>query len=162
DDALGDRRLGDEEGPRDLVGRQAAEQAEGEGDAGLGGEYRVARREDESQEVVADVVVEGRVEIRRYPLLGLPLATDFLVLALDQLLSAKEINCPMLGGGQEPGARIVRDARLGPLLEGGDQGILREVFGQAYVAHDPRQAGDESRCLDPPDRIDRAMGVGSR
>ena len=35
DDALGDRRLGDEEGARDLVGRQAADQAQRQGDARL-------------------------------------------------------------------------------------------------------------------------------
>ena len=65
----------------------------------------------------------------------------------------------MLRGGHEPGARVVRDARLRPLLERGDQRVLRELFGQADVAHDPRQAGDEPGRLDPPDRVDRAMGV---
>ena len=32
----------------------------------------------------------------------------------------------------------------------------------ADVAHDPREAGDEPGGLDPPDRVDGAMGVGSR
>ena len=64
-DALGDRRLGHQEGARDLVGRQAADQAEREGHARLGGQHRMAGGEDQAQQVVADVVVEGGVEIGR-------------------------------------------------------------------------------------------------
>ena len=54
DDALGDGRLGDEERARDLLGRQAAEQAQRERDARLGREHRMAGGEHEAQEVVAD------------------------------------------------------------------------------------------------------------
>ena len=91
DDALGDGRLRDEERARDLLGRQAAEQAERERDARLGREHRMAGREHEAQEVVADVVVERGVEIRRGRLLlGLELATELLVLALEQLVPAQD------------------------------------------------------------------------
>ena len=69
DDPLRDGRLGDEERARDLVGRQAAEQAQRERHARLGREHRMARGEHEAQQVVADVVVERRVEIRRRGLL---------------------------------------------------------------------------------------------
>ena len=164
DDALGDRRLRDEERPRDLLGRQAAEQAERERDARLGGEHRMAGREHEPQEVVADVVVEGRVEIRRGPVPARPRARrpSSSCLRSSSLFRRRMIDRTMLRGGHEPGARIVRDARLRPLLERGDERVLREVLGQADVAHDPRKAGDEPRRLDPPDRVDRAMGVGSR
>src|SRR6266852_976051 len=68
----------------------------------------------------------------------------------------------MLRGGHEPGTRVVRDARLRPPFERGDERLLREVLGQSDVAHDSRESGDEPRRLDPPDRVDRAMGVGSR
>ena len=51
----------------------------------------------------------------------------------------------VLRGGHEPGARVVRDARLRPLLERGDERVLRELLGEADVAHDPREAGDEPR-----------------
>ena len=88
DDALGDRRLRDEERARDLLGRQAAEQAERERDARLGGEHRMAGGEHEAQEVVADVVVERGVEVRRGRLLpGLELVPELLVLALEQRCS---------------------------------------------------------------------------
>ena len=65
DDALGDGGLGDEKGAGDFVGGEAAEQAEGERDAGFGGEHGMAGDEDEAQEVVADVVVERGVEVGR-------------------------------------------------------------------------------------------------
>ena len=55
DDALRDGRLGHEKGARDLVGGQAAEQAQRERDARLGREHRMAGGEDETQQVVADV-----------------------------------------------------------------------------------------------------------
>jgi hypothetical protein len=44
----------------------------------------------------------------------------------------------------------------------GDEGVLREFFGQADVAPEPRQAGGERRRPDPPDRLNGAMGVDSR
>ena len=55
---------GDQERPGDLVGGQAAEQPQRQGDAGLGREDRMTGREDEAEQVVADVVIEGGVEIR--------------------------------------------------------------------------------------------------
>ena len=47
------------------------------------------------------------------------------------------------GGGGEPGARVFGDAGLRPLFERGDEGILGEVFGQADVAGEADEAGDE-------------------
>src|SRR5262249_4423529 len=58
DDSLGDGRLRDEESPRDLAGRQTSQQTERERGAGFGGKRRMAGREYEAQQVVADVVVE--------------------------------------------------------------------------------------------------------
>src|SRR5438477_165152 len=61
-----------------------------------------------------------------------------------------------------PLSASVRLARTMRWAMVGSEGILTEVRRQAEVAHDARQAGDEARRLDPPDRLDRAMGVGSR
>ena len=61
---------------------------------------------------------------------------------------------------QAPGLSGTPVAR--PLLERGDQRVLRELLGEADVAHDAREPGDEPRRLDPPDRVDRAMGIGGR
>ena len=94
--------------------------------------------------------------------LGLDLAAELLVLALDQLPPAQAVDGAMLGGGHEPGARLVRDARLRPLLERGDERVLRQLLGEADVAHHAREAGDELGLLDAEDRVDGAMGIGSR
>src|SRR6266581_7038516 len=167
DDALGDGRLGDEEGARDLVGRQAAEQAQRERGARLGREHRMAGDEHEAQEVVADVVVHaidqgGFVVRRRHLLLELHLAGQLFVLALEELVAAEVIERAVLGGGHEPGARVVRNARPGPGLERGEEGVLRELLGEADVAHHPREAGDHFGRLYLPDRVDRGMSRGSR
>ena len=68
----------------------------------------------------------------------------------------------MLRGGHEPGARIVRDARLGPALERGDERVVRQVLGETDVAGDAREPGDELGGLDPPHGIDRAVRIGLR
>jgi hypothetical protein len=39
------------------------------------------------------------------------------------------IDGTMLGGGHEPGARIVRNARLWPLLKRRNESILSEILG---------------------------------
>ena len=68
-ETLRHRRLGDQEGSCDLLGRQAAEQSQGERDLRFRGERRVAAGEDEAKPVVlhgshllgrAGIVVAGR------------------------------------------------------------------------------------------------------
>jgi hypothetical protein len=161
-DALRDRRLRHQEGARDLLGRQARDQAQGERDARLGREQRMARDEHQAQQVVADVVVEGGVDRLDDVLPLVERAADLRVLALEQLHAAQPVDRAVPGGGHEPGARTVRDARLGPPLERRDQGVLRQLLGEADVAHDAREAGDEPRRFDAPDRVDRAIRLGSR
>src|SRR6185437_13217906 len=163
DDALGNSSLRDEERTGDLRGRQTSKQAQRERHAGLGRENRMTGREHEAQKVVAHVIVDRGVKIRYgHLLLDLKLVADLLMLALQPLVTAQEVDGTMFRGGHQPSARIVRDARLGPLLKRGDESILRELLGEANVAHDAREASDEPRRLDPPDRVDYAMCIGSR
>src|SRR5713226_494293 len=122
----------------------------------------MAGGEDEAQEIVADVVVDCCVEIRHGLFLSLKLATEFLVLALEPRVSAEVIDGTMLGSGHKPGAWIVWDARLRPLLESSDESILCEILGSTDVAHDPRETGNEPRRLDSPDCVDGAMCIGGR
>src|SRR4029079_8010811 len=89
DDPLRDRRLRDEERAGDLLGRQAAEEAQRERHARLEREDRVARHEDEAQEIVAEVLVERALELRRDGLgllAGVEIAADLGVLALEHLV----------------------------------------------------------------------------
>ena len=111
----------------------------------------MASREHEAQEVVTHIVVQSCVETEDRALpLGLELVAEFLMLAFDPLVPAQEIDRSMLCGRHQPGAWIVRDARLGPLLERGGERVLCEFFGKADIAHDPRKAGDEPGRLDSP------------
>src|SRR2546422_9680368 len=108
-------------------------------------------------------IVDRGVEIRprRVPP-SLELVTELLMLAVEHLAPAQLVNRPVLRGGHEPGARIVRDARLGPALERGDERVVRQVLGETDVAGDAREPSDELGGLDAPDGVDRAMRVGLR
>jgi hypothetical protein len=160
-DALGDGRLGHEEGARDLLRGQAAEEPEGERDASLGGEHRMAGDEHQAQEVVAHVLVDRGLQVRHGQFLpDLHLAAHLLQLAVAAPVAAQDVDGAALRGGHQPGARVLRDARRRPLLDGGDQRVLRQLLGDADVAHHPRQAGDEPRRLDAEGRFDRLMIIG--
>ena len=68
-----------------------------------------------------------------------------------------------LAVAHEPGeAWVSRDARLRPVLDSGEESILCEVFRNADVAYDAGEPGDQSRGLDPPDRINGTMCIDSR
>src|SRR5713226_5590471 len=58
-----------------------------------------------------------------------------------------------------PSSSCLRSSRL---LRRGDEGVLRELLGETDITQNPRETGDEPRRLDPPDCLDRTMGVGSR
>ena len=118
----------------------------------------MARDEDQPQQVVADVVVERASRSAPLSRCDLELAGEFLVLALERACRG--------GAGRWRGAWRSPSARrpgcpgrpTRPLLERRDQRVLRQLLGHADVAHDARQAGDEPRRLDAPDRLDRAVG----
>ena len=88
-DSLGHRGLGHEERPGDLRRGEPAQQPERQCDSGVGREHRMAGREHEPQQVVADVVVERGVEIsHRRLLLRLQLVAELLVLAVEHACGA--------------------------------------------------------------------------
>src|SRR6266568_3528118 len=109
-DALGDGGLRDKESTCNFVRRQTSQQTKRESNARFGGENRMTGDEHEAQEVIANVIVECGVEIRHGHLLRLELAAKLRVLALKPLVSAEDVDRPVLRSGHEPSARIVRDA----------------------------------------------------
>ena len=149
------RRRRDQERPRDLLGRQAADQLERQRHPAVAGEHRVAGGEDQLEHVVGDVGVEldlvHRVlRLRVQPGLdvelgGLPLEGDGAPYGVD-VTTARDRG--------QPGAGVVGHALRGPLLERGHQRVLRQVLGQPDIPGHPGQRGDEPRRLDPPDRLD--------
>jgi hypothetical protein len=159
-DALGDGGGGDEECAGDLLGRQSAQQAQREGDAGFGRQHWMAGREHQPQQIVTNVVVHGSSEIRLRHL-ALSFMAEFFELALETLVASHTIDGAMLGGGHQPGAWVVRNAGAWPLFERGDESVLGKFFGHTNIAHDSRQAGDKPCRLNSPDCVNRTMGVGS-
>ena len=61
--ALGDGRSGYEEGTGDVLGREAADQLQGESRARIRGQDRVGGHEDQAEEVVREVTVDELGEV---------------------------------------------------------------------------------------------------
>ena len=104
----------------------------------------MAGDEDKAQEVVAEGVVESGVEVGQGLFEGFEFAGELFVLALGDGVAAEEIDGAALGGCGEPCRGIIGDARLRPLFECGDERLLREVFGEADVAGEARESGDDA------------------
>ena len=62
-DALRDSGLRDEKRARDFVGRETAQEPQRQRDTRLRREHGMARGEDQPQQVIPDVIVEGGVEL---------------------------------------------------------------------------------------------------
>ena len=119
--------------------------------------------EHQAKEVISDVIVDCRVEVRHGGLLPhLELAAEFFMLTLEELIPAKVIDGAMFGSGHKPGARIVRQTRFRPLLERGNEGVLGEFFSQTHISDHPGKPRDDPGRFDPPERVDGAMNIGSR
>ena len=110
-DPLRHGRLGDEVGARDLGGREPAEQPQRERHPCVRGQHRVARREDQSQEIVVERVIDRGLEIGPLELAAqLDLVPELLGLALLYGGAAQAVDRAVLARGHQPGARVVRDA----------------------------------------------------
>jgi hypothetical protein len=131
-EALGHRRLGDEEAARDLGRRQAAERAQRQRDARLHGERRVTAGEDQAQAVVGDGallrapdVVLVAVELHE------PVEDGQAV--LQGALAAQAIDCLAPGGRRDPGSGVVRLAVARPRGQRDGEGVLERVLGELEV-----------------------------
>jgi hypothetical protein len=69
---------------------------------------------------------------------------------------------PAPGRGHHPGTGVSWDPGLRPSGPGGHKGVLRQLFGQAYVPHHSGQARDEPGLFGPEDGLDRSMSFSRR
>ena len=122
----------------------------------------MARNEDEPQKVVADVVVERSLEVRRGLLQCQQLAADLFILPSRAFPVTEMVDGAMLGGGHKPGSGVGGDSRRRPLFQGSQQRFLGEVLGETHVANNARESRDDFGGLHSPDRINGAMAIGSR
>jgi hypothetical protein len=158
-DPPGDRRLRREEPARDLPGGQAAEQAEGERDPRLDRQHGMAEDEHQPQQVVVYLfLAENGIELRWGTVpAGFQLTAKQAQLAGEPPVPADPVDGAVPGGEHEPRTRVGRDALGRPLFQRRDEGVLRQLPGQADVPDQPGKAGDDPGRLQPPHRLDRAM-----
>jgi hypothetical protein len=128
-DALGHRRLGDQEGPGDLGGREPADRPEGQRQLGRRRQLGVAAQEQQGERVIP--VAFGRAGIGRVALAGrgrrLPGRGDVLAAAPGRL-AAGLVGEPPRGHRDQPAPRVVGDPFLRPLPRGGEQRLLHRVL----------------------------------
>ena len=121
----------------------------------------MARREDQPQHVVADVVVHrGMKRGLRVGAFLLEIARERLVLVGHARTTAQQVDGPTFASGHQPCAWVAGNALGRPLLQGGDERVVRQVLGDRQVAREPREPGDQPRGLQSPDGLDRAPRVG--
>ena len=85
----------------------------------------------------------SRVRRRRSPAALSSSRPSSSCLRSSSLRAPEVVDGAVLRRRHQPGAGVSRHARRGPLLERRDQRVLRQLLGQADVAHHARQAGDE-------------------
>src|SRR5690242_2483225 len=84
------------------------------------------------------------------------------MLVFEPVLTPENIQSAVLRGGDQPGARVVRNARLGPMLERREQGFLRQILGQADIPHQASEHGDHFGGFDAPNGFDALLDVAHR
>jgi hypothetical protein len=154
---------GSEISARDLARREAAERAQGEADAGLGRQRRVARGEDQPQPVVGDRAHERQLRFglvlaaAERPQLGRQLDAA----ARPPALGADPVQRAVARGGDDPRRRVVGDPALGPVLERGDERVLDRLLGTVEVAEDACEHGDRLPRLAAEQTVDEdRLGAG--
>ena len=169
DEPLGERRLRDQEGPRDLRCREAAERPERQGDATVHRQRRMAAREDQPESVVGD----GHLVVRhvRAAASGLDrgkvrldggLARELVRLVPEPPAAAQSIDRPVACGRRDPGARVVRYAAGRPHLERRDERLLDGLLGEIEVAEDANERRDRPARFLAEQAVDDLAGGGRR
>ncbi len=163
DDALRDRRFAREEGARDLLGGQAADEPERERRSPLAGKHRVTGREDQSEQLIADVIVHRGFQLLKAGIaFGVEAAGNLGMLAIEHPIAAHAVDGATLCCSHQPRTGIMGNTGRRPFGERADQRVLGKLLGPVDIARHPRKARDEPRPLDPEDRLDRPMDFGRR
>ncbi len=152
-DPLRQRGRRDQAGMGDGLGRQAADLAQGQRDAGLFRQAGMAAGEDQPQPVVLDrlALVRAGAGVRHRADLFGDLAPGCHAALPAQLIDRLEPP-----GRDKPGDRVARDAGPRPLLGGGDEGVLQRLLGQVETAQQPDQRGEDP----PPVATEQVLELG--
>ncbi len=150
------RRLGDEERPGDLDGRQAAERAQRQGDPSVRREGRMAAREEQAEAVVGQV---HHLLVAPETSEGIELSRDLQLLPSESL-PAQTIDRTVAGGGGDPGTRVVRHPLACPAIEGDDERVLYGLLRQVEVPGHADEGRDRTPRLVAERAIDDRVRVG--
>ena len=151
DEPLLHGRLRDEEGARDLGRAETAEGTQGERDARLGRQRRMAAGEDQPKPVVGNGAVLDLVllvAVRRHQRLELP------HLVLEPMCPPDAVDRLVAGSRRDPGAGVARHTTLGPDLERDEERILHRFLGEVEVADDADERRDRPPRFLPEQAVD--------
>ena len=166
-DALGHRRLADQERRRDLAGRQAADRAQRERDLRFGGQRRVAAGERQAEQFVVGPPVRSPVvrPSAAAPCAGrrpvgsgqahASVAASSASLSLADLVAAEPVKGLAAGGGRQPAAGVGGHPVARPVLDRLDERVLHRVLGQADVAGARGEGGPDPGRLLPVGALKR-------
>jgi len=96
-------------------------------------------------------VEAGHAEVGVNLFEGFEFAGELFVFAVGDGVAAEQIDGAPFGGGGEPCAGVFGDSGSRPLFQSGEESFLREVFGEADVAGEAGEAGDDTGGLNAPD-----------
>src|SRR5581483_8421738 len=136
---LRERRLREDEGARDLRRREAADEAQGQGDLRLRGERRMTAGEDQLEALVGN----RRLLVLR-ELLG---SGQELRLAGERLVAADAVDRAVARRRDDPGSRVGREAVSRPPFGGAKERLLYRVLGEIEIAEDAAEDRDRARTL---------------
>src|SRR5919109_412358 len=123
-----------------------------------GVESRMAAGEEQPQAIVGDRAhVISLLDRQR-----LQLTQQQLLLLAQGRLATNAVDCPVAGGGRDPGARVVGYPLRRPALEGNDEGVLNRLLRQVEVAENPDQGRDRPPGLVPEQAVDDLRGSAYR
>jgi hypothetical protein len=139
--ALGHRRLADQEGARDLGRGEAAERAQGQRHLGVEVERRVATGEDELEPLVG----EGRLLVH-----GVPHRLGHLQqagLRGQRAVAADAVDRAVAHRRDQPRGRVGRRAVARPALGGDRERLLRGFLGDVEVAEEADERSEDAAPL---------------
>jgi len=139
------RRLGHQKGPRHVGRGDAADQAQGEGDAGLGGEGGVAAGEHQAEPVVRHRVEP--VEVGRVVRVDGRRLHEQRDLAPEGDVATQPVQHLVPRRRRQPRPRSRRDALPGPGLQRADVGLLRALLREVQVTRDAHRCGQHEGPL---------------
>ena len=157
DEALRHRGLGDQEGSGDLARGESAQGLQGERDARLHRQGRVAAGEDQPEPVVGDATHVGLVSSERLERLQ---GAELRRLLAKGSLTPQPVDRSIARGRRDPRAGVVGDPAFGPHPHRLRERVLHRVLGQVEVAQDADHRRDRPPLLGPEEAVDDGCGRG--